>query len=71
MPRKYAKHGRNKRKPNARQQKVVKELAKGKTLTQAAKEAGYSGKNPAQFGYQALAQLRGRVPDLSRTPRPG
>ena len=27
MPRKYAKHGRNKRKPNARQQKVVKELA--------------------------------------------
>ena len=64
MPKKYAKHGRNKRKPNARQQKVVKELAKGKTLTQAAEEAGYSGKNAAQSGYQALAQLRGRVPDL-------
>jgi hypothetical protein len=64
MPRKYAKHGRNKRKPNARQQKFVKGIASGKTLTQAAKDAGYSGKNSAQSGYQALAQLRGRVPEL-------
>ena len=31
MPKKYAKHGRNKRKPTARQQKFIKELAKGKT----------------------------------------
>jgi hypothetical protein len=64
MPKKYAKHGRNKRKPNSRQQKFVRELASGKTLTQAAKNAGYSDKNPAQSGYQALAQLRGRVPEL-------
>jgi hypothetical protein len=64
MPKKYAKHGRNKRKPNPRQQKFVRELASGKTLTQAAKNAGYSDKNPAQSGYQALAQLRGRVPEL-------
>jgi hypothetical protein len=64
MPKKYAKHGRNKRKPNARQQKFVKALAEGKTLTQAAKEANYSSKNPGQSGYQALAQLRGRVPEL-------
>jgi hypothetical protein len=45
MPKKYAKHGRNKRKPNMRQQKFVKELAKGKSLAQAAREAGYSDKN--------------------------
>jgi hypothetical protein len=64
MPKKYAKHGRNKRKPNARQQKFVKALAEGKTLTQAAKEANYSSKNPGQSGYEALAQLRGRVPEL-------
>jgi hypothetical protein len=64
MPKKYAKHGRNKRKPNARQQKFIKELAKGKTLTQAALNAGYSSKRPDQSGYQALAQLRGRVPEL-------
>jgi hypothetical protein len=55
---------RNKRKPNARQQKFVKALAEGKTLTQAAKEANYSSKNPGQSGYQALAQLCGRVPEL-------
>jgi hypothetical protein len=32
MPKKYAKHGRNKRKPGPRQQKFVRELASGKTL---------------------------------------
>ena len=45
MPKKYAKHGRNKRKPNMRQQKFVTELAKGNTLAQAARNAGYSAKN--------------------------
>ncbi len=64
MPKKYAKHGRNKRKPNMRQQKFVTELAKGNTLAQAARNAGYSAKNANQSGYQALAQLRGRVPEL-------
>jgi hypothetical protein len=64
MPKKYAKHGRNKRKPNPRQQKFVKGIASGKTLTQAAIDAGYSSKHPNQSGYQALAQLRGRVPEL-------
>jgi hypothetical protein len=64
MPKRYAKHGRNKRKPNMRQQKFVKELAKGKSLAQAARDAGYSEKNANQSGYQALAQLRGRVPEL-------
>jgi hypothetical protein len=64
MPKKYAKHGRRNRKPSARQQKFVRELAKGNTLTQAAKNAGYSQKYAGQAGYQALAQLRGRVPEL-------
>jgi hypothetical protein len=64
MPKKYAKHGRNKRKPNMRQQKFVKELAKGNTLAQAARNAGYSEKYAGQSGYQALTQLRGRVPEL-------
>src|SRR5260370_16981915 len=64
MPKKYAKHGRKKRKPGPRQQKFVKELAKGKSLAQAARDAGYSEKNANQSGYQALAQLRGRVPKL-------
>jgi hypothetical protein len=58
MPKKYAMHGRNKRKPGPRQQKFVKSLA------QAARDAGYSAKNANQSGYQALAQLRGRVPEL-------
>jgi hypothetical protein len=64
MPKKYAKPHRNKRKPNARQQKFVKELAKGKSLAQAARDAAYSTKNANQSGYQALAQMRGRVPEL-------
>src|SRR5260370_761812 len=64
MPKKYAKHGRKKRKPGPRQQKFVKELAKGKSLAQAARDAGYSEKNANQSGYQALAQLRARVPKL-------
>jgi hypothetical protein len=64
MPKKYAKHNRNKRKPNPRQQKFIRGIAAGKTLTQAALDAGYSKKNPDQSGYQALAQLRGRVPEL-------
>jgi len=44
MPKKYAKHGRNKRKPGPRQQKFVKGLA------QAARNAGYSEKNANQSG---------------------
>jgi hypothetical protein len=49
---------------NPRQQKFVKTLAKGASLTDAAIEAGYSSRNPGQSGFQALQQIRGRVPDL-------
>jgi hypothetical protein len=38
--------------------------AKGASLTDAAIEAGYSSRNPGQSGFQALQQIRGRVPDL-------
>lgn len=64
MPKKYAKHGRKPRKPTPRQENFVKGIAAGKTLTQAALDAGYSPKNPDQSGYQALNTLRGRVPEL-------
>jgi hypothetical protein len=42
----------------------VKAYAKGQTLGDAAIEAGYSAKNPHQSGYQALKQIKGRVPEL-------
>jgi len=42
----------------------VKTLAKGASLTDAEIEAGYSSRNPGQSGFQALQQIRGRVPDL-------
>jgi hypothetical protein len=42
----------------------VKTLAKGASLTDAEIEAGYSSRNPGQSGFQALPQIRGRVPDL-------
>jgi hypothetical protein len=44
--------------------KPVEERAKGKSYSEAAIAAGYSEKNARQFGYQAMQQLRGRVPDL-------
>jgi hypothetical protein len=65
MPKKCAKPNRKKRKHlTNRQETFVKALAEGKSLTEATKTANYSGKNPGQSGYQALAQLRGRVLEL-------
>jgi hypothetical protein len=51
-------------KPTPRQMKLVEERAKGKSCSEAAIAAGYSGKNARHSGYQAMQQLRGRVPDL-------
>jgi hypothetical protein len=64
MPKKYFPRTRKKRKPTPRQQQFVKGIAKGKTLTQAALDAGYSPNHPAESGYQALNALRGRMPAL-------
>ncbi len=47
-----------------RQKKLVHERAKGKTYAEAAIAAGYSPKLARQSGYQAMQQIRGRVPDL-------
>jgi hypothetical protein len=49
---------------NPRQQKFVKTLAKRASLTDAAIEAGFSSRYPSQSGFQALQQVRGRVPHL-------
>jgi hypothetical protein len=51
-------------KPTPRQTKLVEERAKDKSYSEAAIAAGYSGKTARQSGYQAMQQLRGRVPDL-------
>jgi hypothetical protein len=48
----------------SRQDKFVKAYPNGKTLGDAAIEAGYSAKNPHQSGYQALKQIKGRIPEV-------
>ena len=47
-----------------RQMKLIEERAKGKTYAEAAIAAGYSEKGARQSGYQAMQQLRGRLPEL-------
>ena len=59
------KKSRQKRKrATPRQMKLIEERAKGKSYSKAAIAADYSAKNARQSGYQAMQQLRGRVPDL-------
>ena len=49
---------------SSRQHAFLKAYAKGKTLKQAAIEAGYSKKNADQSGYQALKAIKVRAADL-------
>jgi phage terminase small subunit len=42
----------------------VRSLAQGRSLTDAALAAGYSSKNPGQSGWQALENIRHKVPEL-------
>jgi hypothetical protein len=58
------KSGKKRNKATPRQMKLIEERAKGKSYSEAAIAAGYSEKNARQSGYQAMQQLRGRVPDL-------
>src|SRR4249920_1010006 len=58
------KSGKKRKKATPRQMKLIEERAKGKSYSEAAIAVGYSEKNARQSGYQALQQLRGRVPDL-------
>jgi hypothetical protein len=46
------------------QSKLVKNLAKGMSITDAALEAGYSENCPAQSGSQALDAIRRKMPEL-------
>jgi len=47
-----------------RQTVFAKSLVSGATLTDAARTAGYSGKNLAQSGYQALKTVQSKMPEL-------
>jgi len=58
------KSGKKRNKATPRQMKLIEARAKGKSYSEAAIAAGYSEKNARQSGYQAIQQLRGRVPDL-------
>jgi phage terminase small subunit len=46
------------------QRALVKNLAKGMTLTEAAIQSGYSENNARQSGYQALEGIRTKMPEL-------
>ena len=56
--------GKNGQAWTERQKKLVKHIPTSKSHAEAAKKAGYPAKNAAQSAYQALRQMRGRVPDL-------
>ena len=58
------KSGKKRKKATPRQMKLIEERAKSKSYSDAAIAVGYSEKNARQSGYQAMQQLRGRVPDL-------
>jgi hypothetical protein len=47
-----------------REIRFVKELSKGSTQTEAAQQAGYSLRNPAQSGHQALNNIRMKMPEV-------
>jgi hypothetical protein len=47
-----------------RQVALTKNLLSGTTITEAARRAGYSEKNLAQSGHQALKAIRLRMPEL-------
>jgi hypothetical protein len=56
--------GKNGQAWTERQKKLVENIPTSKSHAEAAKKAGYPAKNAAQSAYQALRQMRGRVPDL-------
>jgi hypothetical protein len=56
--------GKNGQAWTERQKKLVENIPTSKSHVEAAKKAGDPAKNAAQSAYQALRQMRGRVPDL-------
>jgi phage terminase small subunit len=49
---------------SSRQKALIKNIPTSKTHAEAAVKAGYPVKNARQCAYQALQQMRGRVPNL-------
>jgi hypothetical protein len=47
-----------------KQRGLVRALSAGKSVTQAALEAGYSAKNPGQSGWQALQNVQRKMSEL-------
>ena len=62
MARRSMAQGNKQLKP--RQVALVRNLVDGMTITEAARRAGYSKKCPGQAGYQALQNLRLKMPEL-------
>ncbi len=56
--------GKNGQDWTERQKALIKNIPTSKTHSEAAVKAGYPVKNARQSAYQALQQMRGRVPDL-------
>jgi phage terminase small subunit len=47
-----------------KEQVLVRNLANGKNISQSALAAGYSAKHPGQSGWQALQNIRLKMPEL-------
>src|SRR3954471_2230637 len=47
-----------------KEQAFVQNLTAGKSLTESALAAGYSGKHPGQSGWQALKNIQLKMPEL-------
>ncbi len=56
--------GKNRQDWTERQKALIKNIPTSKTHAEAAVKAGYTLKNARQSAYQALQQMRGRIPDL-------
>ena len=50
--------------PTPKRRKLIAELARGKSITEAEKAAGYSTKWPGQSGSQALRAMRKTMPEV-------
>ena len=61
---KRKREGRDKPTLTPKRIKFIKNLSKGMSITDAARNAGYSLKRPGQSGYQALKQIQERMPQV-------
>src|ERR1700674_3366889 len=64
MATKPPKSGRRRKVISPRRRKLIQHLAKGKSITEAERLAGYSTKYPGQNGSQALREMRKSMPEV-------